>query len=421
MFLQTIRERNPELIKTAVQWHQERLIPTNTWLFDLDTVRDNAAALYQAKVKNGLETYIMTKQHNRNPMINKVAIQEGLNGTVCVDEQCCHMMERYGVTAGHVGHLNQIPFRDIPRVLKLRPQVWTVFSAEMAKAISDEAGKLGMTQDILLRVWKDGDIFFSGQEGGFRMDELLEKAQQIMKYPNVKIVGTVSFPCFLYNGSEGDVAKLAPNMSTIREAADLLQKKLGIEIKQINAPGNTSSLTFPILKAAGATHVEPGHGLLGTTPNHRLIPNLPERPTYCYVTEITHKYEGMAYAHGGGLWQDIYDNNFNYKALVGRDSENILNNELTWKRIPQIIDYHAPLLEGERANVGDTAIFGFRTQIQMTRSYLAVCTGLSQGKPVLAGLFDNGGHMLDPVTMEALPLQEARQKVDDVVAAYRTN
>ena len=418
MFLQTIKERNPMLIKTAVEWHQAKLIPTNTWLFDLDTIRDNAEALYKAKVKYGLETYIMTKQHNRNPMINKVAIQEGLNGTVCVDQQCCLMMERYGVTTGHVGHLNQIPMREIPRVLKLRPQVWTVFSVEHAKAISDEAGKLGMKQDILLRVYREGDIFFSGQEGGFRFDELLEKARKIMTFPNVTIVGTVSFPCFKYNGSEGEVAEPSPNMATICEGAELLRDKLGIEIKQINAPGNTSSITFPILKAAGATHVEPGHGLLGTTPNHRLIPNLPERPSYCYVSEITHKYEGMAYAHGGGLWQDIFDNNFKYKALVGSDPDTIMNNELNWERVPQIIDYHAPLLEGEKAKVGDTAIFGFRTQMQMTRSWVAISSGLSKGKPELVGLFDNAGHMIDPDTMEALPLEKAREIVDSVVAGY---
>lgn len=150
MFLQTLKKRNPDLIRTAVEWHQAKLIPTNTFLFDLDTIQDNAQAIYRAKVKNGLETYIMTKQHNRNPMINKVALQEGLNATVCVDEQCCHMMARYSVATGHVGHLNQIPFREIPKVLKLRPQVWTVFSTEQAKAVSDAAGQLGMKQEYFV-------------------------------------------------------------------------------------------------------------------------------------------------------------------------------------------------------------------------------------------------------------------------------
>ena len=418
MFLKTIIARNPELLKTAVSLHQDRVIPTNTWVFDLDTIRDNAKALYNAKINNGLETYLMTKQHNRNPFINKIAILEGLHATVCVDQYCCHMMGRYDVKAGHVGHLNQIPSREIEYVLRLHPEVWTVYCIEQANAINHIAAKLGVKQDLLLRVYREGDLFFSGQEGGFRFDSFLDNAIEIQKLRNVNIVGTVSFPCFKYNGKEGEVAEPSPNMTTIVDAAELLSSKLGIEIKQINAPGNTSSITFPILKKAGATHVEPGHGLLGTTPNHRLINNLPERPTYCYVSEITHKYESKAYAHGGGLFQDIFDPNFEYKVLVGKDPEKILKNELTWERCSQIIDYHAPLTEGGKCGVGDTAVFGFRSQLQMTRSWIAIIQDLQKGKPKLVGLFDNACNMVDPVSLEVLPIEVAQEQITVVVADY---
>jgi predicted amino acid racemase len=418
MFLKTIISRNPELLKAAVSLHQDRVIPTNTWVFDLDTIRDNAKALYNAKIDNGLETYLMTKQHNRNPFINKIAMLEGLHATVCVDQYCCHMMGRYDVKVGHVGHLNQIPSREIEYVLRLHPEVWTVYCIEQAKAINHIAEKLGVKQDILLRIYREGDLFFSGQEGGFRFDSFLDKAIEIQKLRNVNIVGTVSFPCFKYNGKEGEVAEPSPNMMTIVEAAELLSSKLGIEINQINAPGNTSSITFPILKKAGATHVEPGHGLLGTTPNHRLINNLPERPAYCYVSEITHKYESKAYAHGGGLFQDIFDPNFEYKVLVGKDPEKILKNDLTWERCPQIIDYHAPLTEGGKCEVGDTAVFGFRSQLQMTRSWIAIIQDLQKGKPKLVGLFDNACNMVDPVSLEVVPIEVAQEQITAVVADY---
>lgn len=417
MFLQTIKNKNSELIKTAIEWHQNKLIPTNSWLIDLDTIRDNAQVLYRAKLKTGLETYIMSKQYNRNPIVNKVAIQEGLHGVVCVDQYCCHMMDRYNVMAGHVGHLNQIPRREIMRVLKLHPEVWTVYCAEQAKAVSEEAEKLDMVQDILLRVYREGDIFFPGQEGGIHFGALLENAKEIMRYPHVRIVGTVSFPCFKYNSKASQLAEPSPNMQTITEAAELLKNKLGIEIKQINAPGNTSSETFSILKDAGATHVEPGHGLLGTTPNHRLH-DLPERPTYCYVSEITHKYEGKAYAHGGGLFQDIFDPDFQYKALVGSDPVKAFDNEIIWDRVPQIIDYHAPLRDGTKCEVGDTAIFGFRTQMQMTRSWVAIAKGIKKGKPELVGVFDNACNMVNPETLEVLPIVEAKEKIDAIVADY---
>jgi predicted amino acid racemase len=419
MFLSVLKERNSELLKAALTLHQENRIPANTWVIDLDTIRDNASVLYEAKKQHQLETYIMSKQHGRNPLVNLVAIQEGLHATVSVDIQCIRNMARYQVPVGHVGHLNQIPKREMDFVIGLRPEVWTVFSVEQAEMISAAAARAGWTQDLLLRVYRPGDIFFPGQEGGIPFDRLLDDARQIMTLPNVRIIGTVSFPCFRYNTKIEDPAEPTPNLATIVEAAGKLRTELGLEITQINAPANTSSVTFPILKAHGATHVEPGHGLLGTTMLHKFRHDLPERPAYCYVSEITHIYEGMGYAHGGGLFQDIYDPEFDYKALVGRDPDTILDREVSWKLTDQIIDYHAPLIEGDRCKVGDTAIFGFRTQMQMTRSWIAVVKGVRQGRPELAGVFDHAAHMLDPDTLEALPLAEARMRIGDVVAGYR--
>lgn len=420
MFLSRLKERNRGLLQTAVQWHQENRIPANSWLIDLDTIRDNARSLAAAKRKHGLETYVMSKQYGRNPLVNLVAIQEGLHATVSVDVQCVRMMARYNVPVGHVGHLNQIPKREMDFVISQKPEVWTVFSVEQAEMISDAAARAGRVQDIILKVYRDGDVFFAGQEGGFRLDGVIAAARKIMNFRNVRIIGVVAFPCFSYNLTAAQAAEPTPNMATIMEAADRLRRELGLEITQINAPGNTSADTFPILKAHGATHVEPGHGLLGTTPNHKFRDGLPERPSYCYVTEITHIYEGMGYGHGGGLFLDIYDPNFAYKALVGRDPAAMLDNEAVWKRVNQIIDYHVPLQEGDRCKVGDTVIMGFRTQMQMTRSWVAVARGISTGKPELVGLFDHAGHMLDADSMEAVPLAEARARVNAVAASYRS-
>ena len=55
------------------------------------------------------------------------------------------------------------------------------------------------------------------------------------------------------------------------------------------------------LADAGATQVEPGHGLTGTTPLHALE-DLPEIPAVVYVTEISHFIDGEAYCFGGGLY-----------------------------------------------------------------------------------------------------------------------
>ena len=41
------------------------------------------------------------------------------------------------------------------------------------------------------------------------------------------------------------------------------------------------------LAAGGATQLEPGHGLTGTTPLHARTA-LPERPAMLYLTEVSH-------------------------------------------------------------------------------------------------------------------------------------
>ena len=42
-----------------------------------------------------------------------------------------------------------------------------------------------------------------------------------------------------------------------------------------------------MLAAAGATQIEPGHGLTGTTPLHA-VEDLPETPAVVYLSEVSH-------------------------------------------------------------------------------------------------------------------------------------
>jgi hypothetical protein len=65
----------------------------------------------------------------------------------------------------------------------------------------------------------------------------------------------------------------------------------------------------------------------------------------------------------------------------------------------QLIDYHAILHPGSRCHVGDSAVFGFRPQMQMTRSYIAPVSGLSGAGPIdevrVHYLFDHANTALD--------------------------
>lgn len=416
--LQRLQERNPALLELAVAWHQAGQIPANCWLVDLDAVAANADVLRRAQDETGLATYLMTKQHGRNPLITGVALAGGLQSTVAVDEQCVRALARYGLPVGHVGHLNQIPRRAIPFVLDQGPQVWTVYSVEHARWISAAAAAEGRVQDVLLRVYAPGDVFFDGQEGGFPLAAVLDVAREIAHLPGVRVAGTVAFPCVRYNARRQDPVEPTPNFRTAVAAFERL-KGAGYDVWQVNAPGNTSAVTFPMLKREGATHVEPGNGLLGTTPSHAFHGDLPEVPVYCYVTEITHRYEGRAYAHGGGLFRDIYDPEEQLQALVADNPAAVRGEPVPASWVEQIIDYHLPISDGGRGAVGDTVILGYRTQMHMTRSWVAVVAGLRAGAPQLAGLFDNASTMLDPETMLPLALEAARAAVRGVIEGYR--
>lgn len=418
MFIERIKKRNPGLIKAAIELHQAGDISPNSWVVDLDAIAHNAKVLYNEAKKYKLVTYLMTKQYSRNPVITGIAIKNGLYKTVAVNIQGAKILHFYKIPIGHIGHLEQIPDKDINFVLSnIRPEVITVFSVEKAEKISKEAKKIGITQDLLIRVMGPDDIFFEGQEGGIIESELPNKVKEIIKFKNVRVVGVVSFPCIRYNPTPDIPVEPTQNFHTILRSAKILEK-IGIEIRQINAPGNTSSETFKLLAEWGATHVEPGHGLLGTTPNHAFKENLPEIPAYVYLTEVSHFVNKDAYVFGGGFFSDIYDPSIPFRALVGKNFEEAFGNEVESISKKMIIDYHGVLKNCRgRCEIGDSVVFAFRTQMQMTRSQIVLISGISSNKPKLECIFNSGGYMIDK-NFNIISPMEAFDIIKSIVNKY---
>jgi len=418
MYLQRLIERNPRLLEAAIMLHQGGRIPPNTWIIDLDTVVENARVLAGEASRLGLKTYLMSKQYGRNPYVSALALANGLNKIVAVDVSCSLMARRYRLPVGHMGHLNQIPRHMVPAMVAMRPDVITVYNIEHARWIDNAAADLGIAQDMLIRVHAPGDIFFDGQEGGFNEGEIPAVVDALSRLRHVRLAGVTSFPCVRYNQRLDEIADVTPNLHTILRAATTL-RELGIEVKQINAPGNTSAIIMPMLAHYGATHVEPGHGLLGTTPNHAFNGTLPERPTYAYVTEISHHVGDRAYAYGGGLFHDGYIAGSGSGAIVGSNWDEAHDNGVDYLQdIKQIIDYYVELRPGNRCKVGDTALLGYRTQMQMTRSYIAPVSGLSGKREVrLHYLFDHASTALDE-HFDPIDPAKVRQHIDELVALY---
>ncbi len=418
MYLDNMLSNNSTLPKHALELLLKGSIPPNTWVVDLDQVADNAKALALEAGRLGLVTYVMSKQHNRNPYINALAMNQGLGKIVAVDTQCALFAKRYNMPLGHAGHLNQIPRHFVSRVVAMRPDVITVYNLEHARWIDAAAGVLGVTQGILLRITNPADITFAGQEGGFAEGELAAAAGKLLNLHNIKITGLTGFPCVRYT-RPGEPATLTANADSVMRAASLLAS-MGIEPTQINMPVNTSCIMMPLLKAKGATHVEPGNAILGTAPDHAFSANLREKTAVVYVSEISHRYGGLAYAFGGC---DTYNDTYDDKpfGLVGPDWESAKKNKTAYLReIKQDIDYHMILepASGQRCEPGDAAVFAFRTQMHMTRSYVAPVSGLSGKRSLkLHYLFDNACNALDADYNPIAPAQVLGD-IKNLLASY---
>lgn len=390
MFLDITLRRNIDLVETAINLHQSGQIRANTYVLDLDRIVENAKLIKEEADKNNVEIYMMTKQIGRNPEVAKRIAQVGIEKAVAVDPWEAMVLAKHGIKIGNVGHLVQIPSNMIKEILKLDPEVVTVFSVEKAKEIALEAEKQGKVQDILLRVVDSDDLIYEGQTGGFKFEKLLESAKEIMKYKGARIVGVTVFPCFLYNPEKGTVEK-THNSKTLINSAKVLEKELNIKLKQINAPSANSITSISMIKDMGGTHGEPGHAFTGTIPINAYR-DQPEIPAMVYVSEISHCYNGKAYVFGGGY----YRRGNIRKAMVGSSLEKGLNNILEASDIsPTNIDYYGELIIGDKkVSIGDTVIYAFRTQIFVTRSEVALVEGISNNNPRVLGIYDSFGNRL---------------------------
>ena len=391
--LDIIEKKNPELVRTAVELHQNGDIAPNTYLIDLDAVKENAREIKKCGDRYGIEQYVMTKQCNRNPSMIKAFMEEGLDKAVAVDIICINNLQKHDMALGHVGHLVQVPRHQVKRVLKFSPEVWTVYGYENAGFISEGAEKLGMEQDLLVKVIGPKDVAYTSQEGGIPLDRVVEEAEKINKLPGVNVAGTTGFPTILFD-EESNSVKPVPNLKSVVEGAKRIENELGIEVKQVNCPGTSSCATMEVIKNHGGTHAEPGSALWGMAPQ-QLVTGDHGIPAQVYVTEVSHFSNGKASVQGGGfVSDDLLEGMAVREAFVGTSAESILENRVKAK-VPdtEIMAYHTWLFpeSDEDVRVGDTAVYFFRPQAFCTRfSDFAAVSGIKENNPKLEAIYDQG-------------------------------
>jgi predicted amino acid racemase len=381
MFLDLIRRRNPRLIEAAIALHQSGKLPANAYVIDLDAVEDNARVISTKANSLGLTVMAMTKQMGRNESFCRAVMRGGITRSVAVDMECALATKRAGMELGHIGHLVQIPRHEADSAAQLSPQWWTVFNLEKAAEAAAASQRLGREQPFLARIRGENDQFYRGHEGGFPASEVASVAAALDKMPGGRFAGITTFPALLFDAASRTV-KPTPNLETLRQAYETLAR-LGYKSVEINAPGTTSSVTLEALAEAGATQVEPGHGLTGTTPLH-VSDDPPETPAVVYLTEISHLSGGEAFCFGGGLYIDPVFPRYPLRAIVARepraDAAALRAVEIP---TPDAIDYYGMIEAGGPAKPepGDSVVFGFRPQAFVTRAFVAGVSGLATDKP----------------------------------------
>ncbi|NBJ70972.1 MULTISPECIES: alanine racemase [Clostridia] len=382
MFLQRTIERNPKLIATSVTLHQTGEIPPNTYVIDVDALIGNTIQLSRTAKAHGMELYFMSKQLGRLPKLARYMVANGIDKAVAVDFDEGKLLADHGVRIGNIGHLVQPGKHQWQEVLSWKPEVVTVFSYLRAKQVSDAAQKINRKQDILLKVVGPHDYIHEAQEGGIELSLLNRELDLILRLPGVRVVGVTTFPILKL---ADDRKQMVPteNLTTLLKGKQMLETK-GVNVLQVNGPGGTSSETIPYLVKQGVTHGEPGHGLTGTTPL-QAYQSLSELPAMVYVTEVSHETSKHYHVIAGGF----YGRSNMKSCIVGHDSVTILQKYVATKpNSPEVIDYYGAIKKPKqfKIQIGDTAIFAFRTQIFVTRAHVALVEGIQSGLPRLVHL-----------------------------------
>ncbi|SIR04627.1 Predicted amino acid racemase [Alkalispirochaeta americana] len=376
MFLEKMINQNPELIEAVRFFHTKGLIQPDSYVLDMDAIMENSLRISRKAVDLNLRLYLMTKQFGRNPMVaSRILELDNFDGIVAVDYREAETLAKAGLPLGHIGHLVQIPEHLIGSLLHYKPEIITVYSIDNARFIGEEAVKSGFEQPVMLRVWKDKNSLYPQQEGGIHVSGVEDFYNRISSVKGVRLSGVTGFPALVYDSIKGVVTKTS-NLDAVKESAKILER-LGADIGQINLPSLNHDGTLELLAENGGTHAEPGHGVLGTTPD-RIEPDSQGKPALCYLSEISHNFEGKGYCYGGGYYSRSHMQN----ALVG-SQRSLIGCE------NGCIDYYFVLERPFKA--GMPVVTCFRSQIFVTRSRVSVIEGLSKGKPQVAGTFTAQG------------------------------
>lgn len=384
MFLKELEKQNSELVNFAFKLHETQQILPDTYVIDLDMIHQNTEKIVKEAKKNNVELLYMTKQLGRNPIVAKEIESAGIEKAVVVDFREAEVFMKNGLGLGNVGHLVQTPKSLLKKIVEYGTKYFTMYSLENATDLNEAAKEVGVKQKIILKIQDVKDDIYPGQVGGFTLEELDNQLEDLKQLSNISVVGLTTFPAILFDEKTKSYQPTS-NMETAEKAKSIFQKH-EIDCSVMSLPSATATKSIKLIKNLGGNEGEPGHSLTGTTPMHA-VRELPEKPAYCYVSEISHSYGEHSFIYGGGYYRRGHLKN----ALIknGRD----LDHAEVLPLDNSSIDYYLEL--NKKYKSGLPVIMCSRTQMFVTRSTIALVKGLHSGDPKLVGLYDSQGRKLE--------------------------
>jgi predicted amino acid racemase len=377
MFLEKLLKENQRLVDYTLLMHKTGALLPDTYVIDVDQIVENGTKIVEA-CGNDITPLFMLKQLGRNPYIAKKLVEAGFKGAVAVDFKDCIALMKHNIPICHAGHLVQIPTHFIKELLEYGVDHITVYSYEKAVEINKYAIQLGITQKVLLKVYSSKEDMYNGQLSGFSNDDILNVAKKVNSLTNVTLDGLTTFPAFIYSMEAKDIVK-TPNLEALLNIRKLLEDN-DIVINELNLPSSNCVYNVSLARVNGATIIEPGHALSGTTMMHAMN-DLEEKISYVYLTEVSHMFENQSLVYGGGYYARGKLNN----AVVSFEKEFTKAHQLS----PESIDYHLQI-DGTY-EVGTPVLMCYRTQMFVTRSDIALVEGLRNNNPKLVGIYDTQG------------------------------
>ena len=148
-----------------------------------------------------------------------------------------------------IGHLQT---NKVSKVVCNFDVIHSVDSLKIAKAISDEAVKIGKVQDVFIQLNNAGEE----QKFGFSKQELLENFEEILKFEGLNILGLMNIAPLEANNEE-----LENLFEDIKETQIELVKKYNCTMKEISMG---MSNDYQIAVKHGATMLRIGRKLFST-------------------------------------------------------------------------------------------------------------------------------------------------------------